>query len=71
MFSIIQTANENGLNAYTYLTQIFKDAPNWDIRNNPDALELLMPWSAHVQGLCKKPVPDGYSEFFAPLSGTK
>jgi transposase len=58
MFSIIQTANENGLNAYAYLTQIFKDAPNWDIRNNPDALDLLMPWSAHVQGLCKKPIPE-------------
>jgi len=43
MFSIIETAKENGLNPYNYLTFIFQNAPNWDIRNNLDALNNLLP----------------------------
>lgn len=45
LYSIIETAKENKLNPYEYLTYIFKNAPNWDIRNNFDYLDLLMPWS--------------------------
>ncbi|QNU65561.1 transposase domain-containing protein [Ruminiclostridium herbifermentans] len=43
IFSIIETAKENGLNPYAYLVYIFKNAPNWDIHNNINALELLLP----------------------------
>jgi len=43
MFSIIETAKGNGLKPFEYLTYIFKNAPNWDIHNNPDALQCLMP----------------------------
>jgi len=43
MFSIIETAKDNGLNPYAYLTYIFTHAPNMDIRNNADALQLLLP----------------------------
>jgi transposase len=43
MFSIIETAKENGLNPYAYLTNIFKNAPNWDIRNDINALQNLLP----------------------------
>lgn len=50
-FSIIETAKENGLNPFAYLTYIFKSAPNWDIRNNPEALQKLMPNS--VPDCCK------------------
>jgi hypothetical protein len=50
-FSIIETAKENGLNPYAYLTYIFKNAPNWDIRNNTDALQKLLPSS--VPDCCK------------------
>ena len=46
LFSIIETAKENGLNPYEYLTYIFKNAPNWDIRSNFDNLNKLMPWNA-------------------------
>jgi len=45
-FSIIATAIENGLNPFAYLTYIFKNAPNWDIQNDPEALDRLMPWNA-------------------------
>jgi len=45
MYSMIETAKENGLNPFSYLTYIFTHAPNMDIRNNPDALERLLPAS--------------------------
>jgi hypothetical protein len=51
MFSIIETAKENGLNPFAYLTYIFKNAPNWNIRNNADALAGLLPW--FVPDSCK------------------
>jgi hypothetical protein len=47
LYSIIETAKENGLNPYDYLTHIFTNAPNWDVRNNYDYIEFLLPWS-HV-----------------------
>ena len=46
LFSIIETAKENGLNPYEYLTYIFKNAPNWDIRNNINNLDRLLPYNA-------------------------
>jgi len=46
MFSIIETAKECGLNPFAYLTYIFQNAPNWDIRNDISKLDLLMPYSA-------------------------
>jgi len=54
IFSIIQTARENGLNAYDYLSFIFRSAPNWDIRNNPDLFELWAPWFPYAQSKCRK-----------------
>jgi transposase len=51
MFSIIETAKENGLNPFSYLTYIFSNAPNWDIRNNSNYLQLLLPGS--VPDFCK------------------
>jgi len=47
MFSIIETAKECGLNPFAYLSYIFKNAPNWDVRNNINFLDLLMPYSVH------------------------
>ena len=44
MFSIIETAKENGLNPFKYLVYILQNAPNWDINNDIDKLEWLMPY---------------------------
>ena len=44
IYSLIETAKENGLNPFEYLTHVFKTAPNVDFRNDPSALESLMPW---------------------------
>ncbi|MCL2147571.1 MAG: IS66 family transposase, partial [Synergistaceae bacterium] len=56
MFSIIETAKENGLNPYKYLAYIFKNAPNWDILNNSDMLRKLLPDQA--PDFCKAGAPD-------------
>ena len=51
MFSATETAKENGLNPYEYLTYVFTNAPNWDIHNNINNLERLIPW--FVPDSCK------------------
>ena len=47
IFSIIETAKECGMDPFKYLTYIFQNAPNWDIKNNLSTLDLVMPYSAH------------------------
>ena len=42
IFSVIETAKENGLKPYDYLTHIFRVAPNLDL-NNLEHLDTLMP----------------------------
>jgi transposase len=43
VFSMIETAKENHLNPYAYLTYIFKNAPSWDIHKDTEALQKLLP----------------------------
>ena len=45
MFSLIQTAIENGLDPYQYLTWLLKTANNADLKN-PEIVEKLLPWNA-------------------------
>lgn len=46
MFSLIETAKENGLYPYKYLVYVyvFEKAPNSDISNHLDLLEQLILW---------------------------
>ncbi len=50
MYSIVETAKENGFDPFAYLTYIFKNAPNWDIRNNLSGLQMLMPGDIKMSG---------------------
>lgn len=45
LYSIIETCKENDINPFDYLTFVFRNAPNWDLANDPDALERLLPWN--------------------------
>ncbi|MDI9508669.1 MAG: transposase [Bacillota bacterium] len=54
VYSIIETAKENGLNVYTYLEYLLMYMPDTDYHNYPEDLELLMPWSETVQAECGK-----------------
>jgi len=59
LYSIIETAKENGVNPYEYLIYIFKNAPNWDIRSNIDNRERLLPWFVPDSCKAKKVRPLG------------
>ena len=43
IFSMIQTAIENGLNPYVYLSYIFEKAPNMNLAEKPEGVEQLLP----------------------------
>lgn len=43
MFSIIETAKENGLNPFEYLTYIFRTAPNLELKKHPEQVAGLLP----------------------------
>jgi hypothetical protein len=45
MFSLIQTARENGLDPYRYLTYVFHTAPNLDLKDS-GTVQILLPWNA-------------------------
>jgi transposase len=46
-YSIVETAKENGLDPFRYLTYLFERLPNVDI-TNPDVLADLLPWSETI-----------------------
>ena len=48
MFSLIQTAIENGLDPYRYLSWMMKMARDTDL-SQQDAIELLLPWNAPAE----------------------
>lgn len=54
MFSIIETAKENGLNPFQYLMFLLETLPNLTIADN---LERLLPWSSSLPECCKIPTP--------------
>ena len=47
IYSIIETAKENGLNPYAYLTHLFERLPNMDT-TDAAAIEQLLPWNVKL-----------------------
>jgi transposase len=54
IYSLVETAKENGLNPFTYLTYLFERLPNINLKD-PVAVDELLPWSDAVQALCHVP----------------
>jgi len=54
IYSIIETAEENDLKPYEYLTYLFEQLPNTDI-TDVNSLDKLLPWSATIPENCKAP----------------
>ena len=48
IYSLVETAKENGLNPYAYLTYLFEKLPNINLKD-PQAIDLLLPWAEPVQ----------------------
>ncbi|CUH93772.1 hypothetical protein SD1D_2257 [Herbinix luporum] len=55
VYSIIETAKANKLNAYYYLNHLFEKLPNIDLENI-DELDKLLAWSDSVPEECKIPL---------------
>ncbi|MDL2235780.1 IS66 family transposase [Christensenellaceae bacterium OttesenSCG-928-L17] len=45
LYSMIETAKENGLNPFDYLAFVFRTAPNLDLAGDSGKIELLLPWN--------------------------
>jgi hypothetical protein len=54
IYSIVETAKENGLDPFAYLNLLFETLPNIDA-NDPEAIDALLPWSQAVQEKCRPP----------------
>ncbi|MGB9825197.1 MAG: IS66 family transposase, partial [Desulfofundulus sp.] len=52
IYSIVETAKENGLNPFRYLTYLFETLPNMDITNQT-ALDQVLPWSDSIPSDCR------------------
>ena len=46
LYSVVETAKENGLHPFDYLEFVFRTAPSLDFRNDPVELDRLLPWNA-------------------------
>lgn len=55
LYSLVETAKENGLNPFPYLTYLFEQLPNINLKD-PEALERLLPWSETMQAQFPIPV---------------
>jgi transposase len=56
VYSIVETAKENGLNPHAYLQYLFEQLPNRDLKD-PAIWADLLPWSPDLPGSLKTPVP--------------
>jgi hypothetical protein len=52
IYSIIETAKENGLNPFKYLMYLFDNLPNIDIQDK-EILDKFLPWSTILPDECK------------------
>lgn len=52
IYSIVETAKENGLNPFSYLQYLFERLPNIDIKYR-NALDALLPWSVTLPPTCR------------------
>ncbi|KKB37191.1 Mobile element protein [Bacillus thermotolerans] len=54
IYSIVETAKENGLNPFNYLKYLFEQLPNMDMTDKPK-LDQLLPWSPSIPAECRVP----------------
>ncbi|MBM7681200.1 hypothetical protein JOD43_001367, partial [Pullulanibacillus pueri] len=55
IYSVVETAKENGLNPFNYLSYLFKELPNMDTTDKAKLAQLL-PWSQTLPEECRVPI---------------
>jgi len=53
IYSVIETAKENGLNPFKYLTYLFEQLPQLADPKDSEALDKLLPWSPSLPLTCR------------------
>jgi transposase len=53
IYSVIETAKENGLHPFRYLTYLFEQLPQLVEPQEPQALAAFMPWSSRLPDSCR------------------
>ncbi|MFD1068181.1 transposase domain-containing protein, partial [Oceanobacillus locisalsi] len=56
IYSVVETAKENGLNPFKYLHYLFEELPNMDT-SDKEKLAYLLPWSPTLPEECRVPNP--------------
>ncbi|MFJ8530594.1 transposase domain-containing protein [Bacillus sp. NPDC094106] len=54
MYSVVETAKENGLSPFHYLRYLFETLPNIDV-NNKEEIDKVLPWSTDLPSRCRVP----------------
>jgi hypothetical protein len=68
IYSMVETAKENGVNQLSYLTYLFEQLPNRNL-DDPAVLDELLPWSATIQTTCQPVLASDSAEAFPALCG--
>ena len=55
IYSIVETAKENGIKPFEYLKHLLEQLPNVDV-NDQAMLDTLLPWSTQLPEHCKVPI---------------
>ncbi|MGG1664605.1 IS66 family transposase [Brevibacillus sp. NRS-1366] len=53
IYSVIETAKENGLHPFRYLEYLFEQLPQLSDLHDPKALEPFLPWSSSLPDTCR------------------
>lgn len=54
MYSLVETAKENGLSPYHYLRYLFETMPNMDL-SITEEIDRILPWSQDLPSICRVP----------------
>ncbi|MBW4080279.1 transposase, partial [Paenibacillus sp. S150] len=53
IYSVMETAKENGLNPFQYLKYLFEQLPQLPNLQDPEVLDPFLPWSAALPPICR------------------
>ena len=49
IYSIVETAKANHISARDYLRVLLEMLPEWNVHENPENIEFLLPWDEYIQ----------------------
>ena len=53
LYTLIETAKQNDLNAFQYLNYLLERLPNIEFANHPEILDEYLPWSEQLPDECR------------------